>query len=415
MRAAQISGVTAALLLVGGAALPAEWRLNGDISQGFTVAENPDIEVESDGVAYGATTSLGFQLNARSGRTLWQLGARGGFSAFGGEASDTDLNEPTANVGGGVSYRGRRFNIGGNLSYTRQPTDFLTLQPILLAEEVDVDDDGQVDFIQINQDNVIIERDSVRSTFGGGVSFSYSLTPTSSLNFSTSQFFTRYSENSGGLVDNDLFSASAGLDHQLTSATGLGFAISLRRLDADNFEQTDAMTVSATGSINTQLTGATRLDAGLGLSYSSVDELELRDDQFLRGTETTLSFSGNLRATYRRTDQTAFTVFASHFVRPNNNDGDLRNFTNFGGSFSHALTPLSQFSLTARHSISSNLGDGDGDLEQGFILSPSLSYRLTQNWSASVDYTFRLINDDSGTAFGNRVFLSFSRGFALYP
>ncbi|GMG83263.1 hypothetical protein LNKW23_24760 [Paralimibaculum aggregatum] len=404
----------AALLLLGAPAKAAEWNLGGSFTQRFSVLFNPDIEPDEHDLAYGSTTIFGFNLGARTGRTVWNLSTGFQLAAFGGDADTDDLNTSDPRVSGSVLYLGQRFAVDGNFAFTRSSTAFFTLEPVPISIPVDQDNDGTPDVIFIGEDDLLLERDTIRTRFDIGTGLEYRLNPRNRLSFGLSHTRTSFSEETGSLVDNATTFSSLSWGHDLSQATTVGMDVTLRRFTAQDAEDTIAYSMSMGSFLSTSLSASTTLRAGLGINYSRTDEMVLRDGERVSSSSNDFGFNGSLRTTFRRTDQTAFTLFASHGVRPSSVGGALRNVTSYGGSLNHALTRHTSFALSAQHSLSIELGDED-ELTQSFILAPSLSYRLTQNWSASLAYSFRLVNDDDGTGLGNSVFLSFSRGIAIYP
>ncbi|MEO0994716.1 MAG: hypothetical protein AAFX62_13020, partial [Pseudomonadota bacterium] len=209
-------------------------------------------------------------------------------------------------------------------------------------------------------------------------------------------------------------SAEPSVEGEVRLGAAPGAVRSVRSFKADDFEETRGLTFSFGGSYSTQLTRATGFNVGLGAGYTIIRELQDGANGTRRGTETDLSFDGGFGGSYRPSQDTSIRFSANHSVRPSS-DGELVNVTSFGASANFSLTSLSALSLAASHSVASDVGGQDADLEQSFVIGPTLSYQFAPDWSASLGYTFRLVDDDLGTATGSSVFLGVTRSLSFFP
>ncbi len=412
---ALLTGGAAALIALAAPAPAADWSLNGSFSQSFSGIFNPDLESESEGLAYGTTTTLGFTLGARTRRTVWSLSTGGTFRAFGGPGADDDLTRPDPNLRGAVSYRGQRFNMGANFSYSRGSTTFLTLVPISLEPpEDDVIDPDDPDLLP---DQVLFERGVVRTSVATGVSASYRLSLRNTLTTSFNAGLLRYSgDDESRFTPTDSLGMRLGWSHRLSQISSLNVNTALRRFTADDGADTRTWTLSTTVGYATQVDPNTSLSADVGLSYFDRDRTLFGLGGLARRSENSVAFTGGVSTTFRQPGAAAFSLFANQSIRPSGVDGDVENVTSFGASYNQALTPVAGFSVVAQHSLGNAFGfDEEEELTQSFVFAPRLSYRLSPDWSAALGYSFRLSDDEDGLGIGNSVFLSFSRGIAIYP
>lgn len=412
LTSALLAGALMAVPVVGGAA---DWSLVGSVGQFFEANTNPGVDVDNDGATYGASTRLNLSLGARTNRTTWSLSSGASLSRFGGPGATSDLNTPNPNARGAVRYSGKRFDLGASVGFSRASTSFLEFNTEAIIAAIEAEGDDFDGIIILPEDDLLIERSSVRTLYNFNADTRYRLSPRNSFLFSGSGAISRFSENVGGLTDNSSLGFAVGFEHNLDPLSSVGLNLRLRQFTADNAEETLGRSIGFSTSYRTQLTRSTSLSASLGGGYNRIREFEIVDGERVADVDTDFTVTGGLRASYRSARDTQISFGATHAVRPSS-DGDLRNVTAFNGAMNYNLTPLASVSVAAGHSISSELGNsGNNDLEHSFVFGPTLSYRFASAWSASLGYTFRFVDDESGTAVGNRVFLGVSRSLQFFP
>ncbi|MEM9144754.1 MAG: hypothetical protein AAGC57_01050 [Pseudomonadota bacterium] len=403
-------------LLVGAlAAMPAtaaDWSLNGSVGQSFEANTNPGVEVDNDGATYGSITRLNLTLGAQTRRTSWALSSGAAISQFGGPGATSDLNSPNPNASGAVRYRGQRLDLGATANFSRQSTSFIDFNTAAIIRAIEEEGDDFDGVVLLPEDDLLIERESIRTLYSMGADARYRLTPLTDLRVSGTGAITRFTEEVANLTPNSSFAFGINLDHGISSLSRIGLNTTIRRFTADNAEDTRGLSVSFGGSYRTRLTPSTAVDLGLGAGFTRINEIGLGG---LRETDTDVSFTGGLSGSYTPNADTGFRFSMSQAVRPSS-DGDLVNVTSLGGILNYNLTRLSAFSVAASHSISNEIGStGDDELDHSFIIGPTLSYRFAPDWTASLGYTFRFVTDDGDTAVGNRVFLGVTRSLAFFP
>ncbi|MEO0621395.1 MAG: hypothetical protein AAF183_04145 [Pseudomonadota bacterium] len=391
-----------------------EWSLNGSVGQSFQANSNPGVEVDNDGATFGSVTRMNVALGARTKRTSWSLSSGAAISQFGGPGATDDLNTPNPTANGAVRYRGQRLDLNAAFGFSRASTSFLEFNTAAVIAAIEAEGDDFDGIVILPEDDLLIERESIRTLYSLSAGANYTLTPRTSLQFSGTGAVSRFSETIGGLIPNSSFGFATGLDHRLDPVSRIGVTGSVRSFKADDFEETRGLTFSFGGSYSTQLTRATGFNVGLGAGYTIIRELQDGANGTRRGTETDLSFDGGFGGSYRPSQDTSIRFSANHSVRPSS-DGELVNVTSFGASANFSLTSLSALSLAASHSVASDVGGQDADLEQSFVIGPTLSYQFAPDWSASLGYTFRLVDDDLGTATGSSVFLGVTRSLSFFP
>lgn len=411
MRPAHASLLLAALAIAGTPATAAEFSLTGNVAQRLSAISNPDADPESEGLAVGSITSIGLDLSAQKGRTRAAFSTGASFSAFAGPAADDDLNLASPNASGRVRYTGRRFGAGTNFSFSRTSTTFSELNTDAILRAIDEQEEGEP--IVIPADELIVEEDAIRTSFGLGADLDYTLTPRNRLTLAASGRITRFSEDVAGLEPSSNYGANLSWTHSLSARSSAGLSLGARRFTANDAEETEGLTLSFSGDYRTALSPRTELNASAGASFTEIDELDVVGGVGVPTTDRDVSFSGSLGATYRSDRDTIFNFSVRQAVVPTT-DGELQNVTGLRANYRQNLTPLVRLTVGAGHSISSDLGEASGDLEQFFTLSPSISYQFAPRWSASLGYGLRVEDDESGIGVSNRVFLSVSRSLELF-
>ncbi|MEL6311190.1 MAG: hypothetical protein AAFQ17_02305, partial [Pseudomonadota bacterium] len=157
----------------------------------------------------------------------------------------------------------------------------------------------------------------------------------------------------------------------------------------------------------------------VGLRYVRVqEETFIAPFGTIENEENNLGATGGFSFSYD-VGNTDLSAALSQNVSPTE-DGDIEEFTTLSAGLSHAINSRQSFnvgmSFTRRTNVTDTVGNSGGS-EQEFFgrISPSFNYRLTQNWSANLGYSFRVSNDDQGTEVSNAVFLGFSRPLRIFP
>jgi hypothetical protein len=411
-------GAAAALLaiLAGGPARAVDWSLAGSVSQRFEASQSPSLDVDDEeGFAYGSVTSIGAVLGARTPSTDWSITSSFAVSAFGGEGATDDLTRSSPSVSGRVTHEAPGVTVGANASFSRRSTSFLDLDIDALLEAIETGELGESEAFLI-EDDLLLERSSVRTAYRFGGDASMSLTPLDTLGVSADGQVTRFSgdvNEDEDLVGNSSFGGRLSWGRRLSEISEIGVGLTGRRFTADDPEETAGFSLSASLSYGTDLSPTLGVSGSAGLGYARQSEFVETGGARRRETETDLTFSGSLGATYRATEDTVLSLRASQGVLPSDT-GTLRNVTSFGATLNQALTSLANLSVSAQHSLQSDIGSEDGELEQALFFSPVLSYAFAPQWRASLGYSLRMIDDEDGIRFSNRVFLGVTRSLNLF-
>ncbi len=399
------AGAIAALL--AGPAGAVEWSLTGVTSQTFSANTNVELDVEDPGPAFGSVTAIDVTLAARTRRTEWALTTGGQLAVFGGPGATDDLETPNPRLAGSVRYLGERFTVSGNFGFSRESTSFLDITPISIVPP----DDPTPDPVE---GTALLERGAIRTSISASSGLTYRLTPRDRVFLNASGDIQRFSVSTLDLTDNSSINVRSGWTRATGPDSSVGWSVSYSQFTSDNLEETTGYSISSGGDFTTDITQSTSLEVSLGLSYTDSDELDFTtSDEGISRSQNNFGVSGRVSATFRRSDQTAVSVFASQAVRPSSIGGDIANVLSFGGSLNHALTRQTALNVVAEHSITADLEDDE--ISQSFVVSPGLTFRITPLWQAQAGYSFRLVDDETGRAFNNQVFVGVSRSLQFFP
>ncbi|MGF1445286.1 MAG: hypothetical protein ACFBRM_03700 [Pikeienuella sp.] len=403
MLGARFVALTSVLCLCTWPALAVDWGLSGTASQRFSANFNPRLETDGEGGAYGSSTVVRALLSADTKRARWRLRSEARLSVFGGPANDDDLDRPSPRLDGEVRLVGKRSVLGARFGFRRTSTSFLNLNPGIFDPLFDDD----VDEIVIDPDDLFVEEDATETRLNLGGNYSFQVTKLDRLSLAVSGGIRRFSNDNDSLTDTSRFSGSAVWQRQLNASSFALLNFGAGRFLSDNDRETETTSYNTGVGYGFSLSKSFSAQVDLGVSYSTTREQELQaDGSRVPRNDVNVAFAGGASATYRRDEDTRFSIFARQEVRPDTTTGGARNVFSLGGAVDQRLTEATRFNLRARHAVRD--GD-DGDLEQSFSLSPQLRYNFAPDWSASLGYTLRLNSDEDGLGIGNRVFVGVSR------
>jgi hypothetical protein len=89
--------------------------------------------------------------------------------------------------------------------------------------------------------------------------------------------------------------------------------------------------------------------------------------------------------------------------------------TRLGLAYTHDITELSRFNLSADYSRSSDAGLGEAETTTRRTLRAAYERDLTADWKLETGYQYRDLEDDGGDATSNSVFLTIGRKFVAWP
>lgn len=396
----------------GGSLEAAEWSLAADVEQRFEADSNFQLDEDSEGAVVGSTTTIGLRLTAETKRTVWNLNTGARLTAFGGEGDDTGLDRSDPRISTGVVHRGKRYTANAAFSYVRTSQAFAQfgLAPlpegaVPLPGGVVLLPDGSVspieEFATISNEDATLNRYTAR----GGLT--YSIDPRNRVSASASSSLTRFSEETGELVDNTNYGGTVAWERDLTPRTQSELSFGLQHFTADDAVSTETLAFTATAGFNSELTP--RLTFGLDAGASLID---LSQDP-PGSDDLSVDFAGGLRVDWEAPD-TRFSLSARHSVEPSSL-GELQSRTTVGLSAGHSINERSDLSLVSSFSRQVSTGQDLGldDDRYLLVLGPTYGIDLTSRWRLSMGYRLRLADQEGGLATSHNVFVGVSRSFDL--
>lgn len=402
-RLARSLALAGAMLACGGVAVAQEFSLNGVVSQGLSY--DSDLGLDGGVGSFSTTTSLGVQATYETDESEASLSSSVSYRAVFGDDEDTsDLDGFRPNLNGSARFNFGRLTLSEAISFRIDNVAFTDFQS-----------DGS-----INPDGIFTDSDARRLDFSFTQGVGYALSQRNSLNVSAGVSLTRFSETDDQLEDGDRYFGSIGLSRAVSPRLSIGIsAVASRFNTGSTTDETRGTSVGVNFGFSRTFQDDVDFSGSVGLRY-----VRVREETFIAPFGTIESEENNLGATggfsfSYDVGNTDLSAALSQNVSPTE-DGDIEEFTTLSAGLSHAINSRQSFnvgmSFTRRTNVTDTVGNSGGS-EQEFFgrISPSFNYRLTQNWSANLGYSFRVSNDDQGTEVSNAVFLGFSRPLRIFP
>jgi len=398
MRAA----ILLACLVAGALPSPASaqvWSLGGRLNQRFEIDTNRPVDPVSQGFTYGSITNLGLDFGLRTKRSSWNLYAGAVARAFGGPGDTNNLN--------GVD---PRINMKGAFDTPRTTTSLgfsLDVRPVSFVEFTDTGD--------IDADGVSRDANALRTRVAANAAFSLRVDQRNTLSFTGSGQVLRFSNSSDSLDPSSSTNFGVSWSRAVSPRTSVSLSSNVQFFQADDRQSTQYVNANVTLGFQRKLTPRFSLGGSAGVSgtrrwadtFTPFGTVE-------RETQTNLGGVGSLNLTYRTPD-TDYRLGASQSVDPSS-DGELQNRTAANFGIVHRIDRRQRLTINGAVSQRSNIGSNStSDSGLFFQFVPAYSYRLTEDWDASLSYRFRLRNDTDGTGISNAVILGITRDLAIFP
>ena len=187
--------------------------------------------------------------------------------------------------------------------------------------------------------------------------------------------------------------------HDVTELVSSNLMASAQYYDPDSMTVDGRLLYRATAGMNARLTKRLSVAGAVGGVLLDPD-----------GDDTVLDLIFNASADYKLKD-TSYSLSVGRDLSPSQ-DGSLNERLSARLAVSHTVNDLTTIGAFAAYSLQT---DSDDEESSAFTISPSLSYRLSEDWSSSISYRFIETRDDVETAHSNAVTLSLSYGTFLLP
>lgn len=380
---------TAALAVLAAApAAATDWSVRGFFSQRLEL--DSDTGGDSEGTTGNAITSLGLIVSAIGEQTTMTFAP--GLTGI----IDTDQGFDATNVLPRLNFSITHavspvLSLNASASVVPRLTNFSSI--------VEDEDFGPVLVPEFT------DRTALQLVGRASAGASYRVDPLNTLSLSTFTVLRRYvdADEASGFSDTDQYGVTARWSHSLTPLTALSLNTGWRTFsDRGSDGQT-----SDTFDIGLGLSG--RLSPTLGYGLDAGTGYTVSDDPDQDGT---FSFIGGGRLSYRGPGYGG--AAGVRFDVDQNEDGALESQATAFLTANYALTPQARLAFVSSVTRSSPLSGGGSDEDETRLsIGPSLSYRLTRDWTASTGYRLRTDIEGGDGGLSNLFFLQIARNLEL--
>lgn len=382
---AALAGATAAML--AGAPAAADWSSNLSLSQRFEADDNIRLEEVSD-AAVRSVTSATLQTRYRTKQTTWNtsLGLSGVATVFENDGTADDRLNPS--LSSNIAWQGKRTGLTGDISVRRR-----------LASQAQFEEAG---FTEVGSTQIDVSN---------AVGMSYRIDDRSTLRLGGTFDLRRFSGDTDIFTESETYGVSVGFNRAVTPRTRVSFGFGSRFFFADNDADTETEVYTLSAGVSHDVNPNLSLAANVGVDRDK----STRTTNGVRSSTTDLGFTGDASFSWRPNDESAVSFRLAQSLNPTA-FGALQRTTSLSLSLSQQATEFIDLNLAVAATDRAGGGAGEGaSSRQTFSISPTLSYRLTADWSASVGYQFRMSRLPDDTRVSNSVFLQVGRSFSLTP
>ena len=377
-------GATAALGLSGlgpgsaGRAAAADWTIGGFFSQRFSATDNFDLDPDGgDGITFGSVTDLGVAFTRRTANSRFVLAPGLRAIGYAGGDANGDDNAVRPRFNGSYLWTGLRDDVSASLSIVPESVTDTGFEEGRRFEEdavairlsgalgygrrIDPRNRVGIDLFARAEEYLEDTEDrGANRSFGGGLSWSRALDPTSTATLSTG--LTRFTSEEEDGEDGTSWNVRLGYDRAVSERLSWNASggVSLVRSDGD-------------------------VEPG---------------------------FVGSLGARYRTSD-TALSFALAQDV-DQDSDGRIESRLSLRLGAEHQVNSRESLGLSILVGGQNPLfGETDNDRRIASI-TPSYTRRITEDWSLSLGYALRM-EDEDDFAWSNTAFVTVSRGLSLLP
>lgn len=374
------------------AALPAAadgWSVTLTASERIEADSNLGLEPNSDGAAYGSTTSLGAAIVSQTSRTRFAINPGVTGRLFGGGSNASDSNQISPRLSAQLDHRVAAVDFRSGLSFDVRPTAFSEIGDI---------DSGIPDLD-------VIDQDATQITLSANAGFTYRINDRNRASMGADFRLIRFDDNAASLTPNTTIGVSGDFAHDVNDRVTSRFGAGVRRVSLGGTSDTDTLIFDVDGGLDALISSRFSLGGSIGVSF--IDRTGGAG-----GGDTGLGFNGSANLAYQVFDDLSLSLSARQSVEPSS-EGELQNRS----TLSLGVTQL----INDRERLSFNLGlsrqtaaetfTGVSDDSTQFQTGASYQWVLTPELVAQMGYAMRweLQPDD---AMSHKVFLSLSKSFS---
>ncbi|MEX2518543.1 MAG: hypothetical protein WD969_04335, partial [Paracoccaceae bacterium] len=350
-----------------------------------------ELEPNSDGAAYGSTTSLGASIVSQTSRSRLAINPGVTGRLFGGGTDASDSNQISPRLSAQFDHRVAAVDFRSGLSFDVRPTAF---------SEIGEDGSGVPDLD-------VIDQNATQISLIGNAGFTYRINDRNRATIGTDVRVIRFDDDATGLTPNTTIGVSGEFAHDVNERVTSSFGAGLRRVRLGGATDTETLIFDVDGGLNAFVSPRFSLGGSLGVSL--IDRTDGAG-----GGDTGLGLNASANFAYQVFDDLSLSFNARQGVEPSA-DGELQNQTTLSLGATQFINQRERVSLNLGLSrqAAADTSVGASDDTTQFQTGASYQWTITPEVVAQLGYTMRweLQPDD---AMSHKVFLSLSRSL-FYP
>ena len=365
----------AAVLALSAPVLAADWSLKFGASESLTLNDNIDLTETNRDAALATSTSFNFDLLAKAHTYELEFTPVLGLSkTFFTDVPDKWSYRPSATLAYRKFSKLTNYDLSASFARTEASSDEL-------------------------REGIISTNEGDQLTYTVGATATHKVNRRNSLIWANTASLVDFTLPSADLVPYVDLTSTGTWRRQLTELVDTDLSVGVEYYDPDSDVENAAIAYRSGVGLNARLSRRLSVNGRVGVV--------LWDPE---GSGPTLGPTFNLAAGYKLKD-TSYALSAGLDLSPDK-DGTLHNTFSSSVSVSHQVNDLLSLGAAASYSLQFPSGEPNSSI---FTITPSLNYRLSEDWTSALSYKF-VQSDDAGTlAHSNAVSLTLSYGTVLLP
>ncbi len=385
-----LSWGASALLIVlwDGGALAAEWSVGGQVRERIAFDDNVRLVTENKEQAFGSTTTLDLNVEARTPASALNATVGLGKTVFIGAEG---LDSFDQHLAAGGQHRSQRVTLSANAGFDRETT-----------RTSEITDTGRTD----------VDAERTGLTLGASVAYRASRLDSITLSSNFSDVSFDSGSGSGDLTGFRTYGGDVSWSRPLTARIDLNVSLTASRFETQSGRQED-QEESNSYSVNIELTPALlenlEYRGSVGVTHVSTDFQELVGGSLVSRQRTSTGFNTDSGVSYTF-ERTTIRADVANGFSPSAR-GEVVERALVGAGVDHRLTPRitlfvgGSFQRDTSQRDTSTTSDTTGD-RTFWSVEPGVRWAFLPNWTASASYRYRSddVGDTGERAVSNAVF-----------
>lgn len=365
----------AAALVVSVPAVAADWSLKFGASESLSLNDNIDLTETERDAALATSTSINFDLLAKARTYELEFSPVLGLSrTFFTQTPDDWSHLPSATLAYRKFTKLTDYDLSASFARTEASSDELL-------------------------DGIISTNEGDQLTYTVGATATHRVNRRNTLIWANTASLVDFTIPSDDLVPYVDFNSTGTWRRQLTERADADLSAGVEYYDPDSDVDSAAIAYRSGVGLNARLSGRLSVNGRVGIVAWDPEDSGL-----------TLGPTFNVAAAYKL-KETSYALSAGLDLSPDK-DGELHNALSSSVSVSHQVNDLLNLGAAATYAYQFPDGEPDASV---FTISPSLNYRLSEDWTSGLSYKY-VQSDDAGIlAHSNAVTLTLSYGTVLLP